>query len=100
MSAGYYNLTPEVLKRFRDNIVARPDAFKAILDHFAKSDFELAVEMPLTGMPKGYAEYAGEWYAQYLKFNVSWFGPGYRANPVSMAKLFKILSSTQSRVHR
>ena len=32
MSGGYYNLTPVVLKRFRDKIVARPEQFRAVLD--------------------------------------------------------------------
>jgi uncharacterized protein (TIGR02453 family) len=70
MSAGYYNLTPDVLKRFRDNIVERPDEFQSVLRHLSKSNLELTPEMALTAMPRGYTQYADEWFAEYLKFKV------------------------------
>jgi uncharacterized protein (TIGR02453 family) len=70
MSAGYYNLSPEVLKRIRDRIVEHPDQFKGVLDDLRKAKLELTEEMSLTGMPKGYSLYAGEWFAEYLKFKV------------------------------
>jgi uncharacterized protein (TIGR02453 family) len=70
MSAGYYNLGPDVLKRIRERIVEHPDQFKAVLNDLGKAKLELTREMSLTGMPKGYSPYAGEWFAEYLKFKV------------------------------
>jgi uncharacterized protein (TIGR02453 family) len=70
MSAGYYNLSPEVLKRIRDRIVEHPEQFRAVLNDLRKAKLELTREMSLTGMPKGYSPYAGEWFAEYLKFKV------------------------------
>jgi uncharacterized protein (TIGR02453 family) len=70
MSAGYYNLSAEVLKRIRDSIVEHPDRFKAVLNDLGKAKLELTREMSLTGMPKGYSQYAGEWFAEYVKFKV------------------------------
>ena len=70
MSAGYYNLEPAVLKRIRDKIVKRPDAFAAIVRTLRTSGFELVRESPLTGMPKGYSEHAKEWFGEYLRYKV------------------------------
>jgi uncharacterized protein (TIGR02453 family) len=70
MSAGYYNLAPETLKRIRAKIVEHPEKFRAVLDALAKANLELTTEMSLTAMPKGYSQYAGEWFAKYVKFKV------------------------------
>jgi uncharacterized protein (TIGR02453 family) len=70
MSAGYYNLTPETLKRIRDRIVEHPAKFRAVLDELAEANLELTTEMSLIAMPKGYAQYANEWFAKYVKFKV------------------------------
>jgi uncharacterized protein (TIGR02453 family) len=70
MSGGYYNLSPDVLKRIRDKIVEHPDKFRAVLDELAHANLELTREMSLTGMPKGYSPYANEWFAEYVKFKV------------------------------
>jgi uncharacterized protein (TIGR02453 family) len=70
MSAGYYNLAPETLKRIRDKIVEQPAKFRAVLDALARANLELTTEMSLTAMPKGYSQYANEWFAKYVKFKV------------------------------
>lgn len=70
MSAGYYNLSPEVLKRIRDGIVERPNEFKSVLQKLSNAKLELTREMALTAMPKGYAQHADAWFAEYLKLKV------------------------------
>ena len=67
MSAGFYNVEPVVLKRIRDKIVEHPDAFRKVIKELEQSGFELIRENPLTGMPRGYSQYAKEWFAEYLK---------------------------------
>ena len=70
MSAGYYNLTPDVLKRIRDRIVESPNEFRAVLKSLDKANLKLTREMTLTAMPRGYSKYADEWFAEYLKLKV------------------------------
>jgi uncharacterized protein (TIGR02453 family) len=70
MSAGYYNLKPEVLARIRDRIVEHPEKLKAVLNLLRKANLELTTEMSLTAMPKGYSQHANEWFAKYIKFKV------------------------------
>ena len=70
MSAGYYNLTPDVLKRIRYRIVESPKEFRAVLKSLDKANLKLAREVTLTSMPRGYSEYADEWFAEYLKLKV------------------------------
>jgi uncharacterized protein (TIGR02453 family) len=70
MSAGYYNLTPDVLERIRSRIVATPEVFRAVLDDLSAAGMQLTDELALTGMPRAYARYASQWYAPYLKMRV------------------------------
>ena len=67
MSAGYYNVEPVVLKRIRDKIVERPEEFRKVIEELDEAGFELIRENPLTGMPRGYSQYAKEWFADSLK---------------------------------
>jgi uncharacterized protein (DUF2461 family) len=50
--------------------VAHPDKFRAVLNELGKAKLKMTREMSLTGMPKGYSQYAGEWFAEYVKFKV------------------------------
>ena len=70
MSAGYYNIGPDVLRRFRHAISTRPDEFRSVLRGLEEAGLGLARELALTGMPAGYSKYSGEWFAEYLKFKV------------------------------
>ncbi len=70
MSAGYYNLTPIVLKRIRDRIVESPKEFRAVLKDLEKQGLQLTRDMSLTSMPRGYSEFKDEWFAEYLKLKV------------------------------
>jgi len=70
MSAGYYNLKPEVLTRIRNRIVDQPHELRHVLDRLAAADLDLTREMSLAGMPRGYARYADDWFSPYLKLRV------------------------------
>jgi uncharacterized protein (TIGR02453 family) len=70
MSAGYYNLKPEVLTRIRNKIVDQPTEFRKVLDRLGANNLDLTREMSLIGTPRDYARHKAEWFAEYLKFRV------------------------------
>ena len=67
VGSGYYKLGPQALAPIRDRIVDDPARFRALLDGLADAGLELSRDLTLKAMPQGYAAYAGEWFAEYLK---------------------------------
>jgi uncharacterized protein (DUF2461 family) len=54
----------------RQTVATCPDQFRAVLNALGKANLELTREMSLTAMLRGYSQYAGEWFAEYVKFKV------------------------------
>lgn len=67
VACGFYQLKPTDLGPIRDRILEKPEEFAGVLKDLEAAGFSLSDENKLTTMPRGYKEYEGHEYADYLK---------------------------------
>lgn len=65
--AGFYNLSPKQLAPMREDMIARADAFDAVLEALSTAGRSLDKSMSLSSMPKGFTEYADHRHAEIIK---------------------------------
>lgn len=66
-ATGFYNLSPRELGPIRDGIVEEPGHLREIIADLDSAGLALSREFSLTAMPRGYAQHADAWFADYLK---------------------------------